>query len=306
MKRFACLVLTLTVLNGAFAQTTFEWNATLRAVGESGNPIAGASADIGYYTNGQPANALGVTDTNGVFSASQSLPVSRAEVSCQAEKPGYYTTWVRRELGPKYDPAQWTFTQTLVLKKVGNPIAMYAKSVNLGMPVFDKPAGFDFMVGDWVGPYGKGVNADIIFTAHLDKRDESDADYKLSVSFPKAGDGIQEFAVPDLEKGSGLRSPHEAPTNGYQPQWVQTRSRKPGQAESGNFDLSGNRNYFFRVRTVRDHEGNIVSAHYGKIYGDFMQFSYYLNPTPNDRNIEFDPKQNLLQGLRSFEQVNAP
>jgi len=22
-----------------------------------------------------------------------------------------------------------------------------------------------------------------------------------------------------------------------------------------------------------------VSAHYGKIYGDFMEFKYYLNPT---------------------------
>jgi hypothetical protein len=37
-----------------------------------------------------------------------------------------------------------------------------------------------------------------------------------------------------------------------------------------------------------------------------MQFCYYLNPTPNDRNVEFDPKQNLLGGLQSFEQVTAP
>jgi hypothetical protein len=44
---------------------------------------------------------------------------------------------------------------------------------------------------------------------------------------------------------------------------------------------------------------------YWKIYGDFMQFRYYLNPTPNDRTVEFDPKQNLLGGLKSFERVNA-
>ncbi len=55
-----------------------------------------------------------------------------------------------------------------------------------------------------------------------------------------------------------------------------------------------------------DERGNIVSAHYGKIYGDFMQFSYYLNPTPNDRNVEFDPKQNLLKNLKSDEGVSAP
>jgi hypothetical protein len=224
----------------------------------------------------------------------------------QVGKAGYYSTTKGYEFSTfgDNDPQKWNPSETLMLKKVGKPIAMYAKSVNLGMPVFDKPAGFDLMIGDWVAPYGKGVNTDIIFTAHLDQRTESDADYKLTVSFPKAGDGIQEFTVPDTEKGSGLRSPHEAPTDSYQSQWVQTRNRKPGQAETGNFD-SG-RNYFFRVRTKIDDQGNIVSAHYGKIYGDFMQFRYYLNPTLNSRNVEFDPKQNLLGGLESFQGVNTP
>ena len=37
-----------------------------------------------------------------------------------------------------------------------------------------------------------------------------------------------------------------------------------------------------------------------------MEFSYYLNPTPNDRNVEFDPKQNLLGGLKVGEGVTAP
>ena len=66
------------------------------------------------------------------------------------------------------------------------------------------------------------------------------------------------------------------------------------------------RNYFFRVRTLLDEHGNVKSALYGKIYGDFMQFAYYLNPTPNDRNVEFDPKQNLLHGLKPTEEVTAP
>jgi hypothetical protein len=41
---------------------------------------------------------------------------------------------------------------------------------------------------------------------------------------------------------------------------------------------------------------------YGKIYGDFdadflrgrIGFTYYLNPEPNSRNMEYDPKQNLF------------
>jgi hypothetical protein len=217
MKTFAFLFLILLTAGCALAQTntpTYEWKATLRAVDESGNPISGAKAQIGYYANSQPVNAEGITDKNGLFTASHAALASMVEVSCQAEMSGYYTTWVRRELGPKYDPAQWIFTQTLVLKKVGEPTAMYAKSVNLGLPVFDKPAGFDLMLGDWVKPYGKGIDADIIFKGQLDRRAENDVDYKLTVSFPKAGDGIQEFTVPDSETGSGLRSPHEAPPDG--------------------------------------------------------------------------------------------
>jgi hypothetical protein len=47
-------------------------------------------------------------------------------------------------------------------------------------------------------------------------------------------------------------------------------------------------------------------AHYGKIYGDFMNFTYYLNPTPNDRNVEFDPKRNLFTNLKDDERVTMP
>ena len=48
------------------------------------------------------------------------------------------------------------------------------------------------------------------------------------------------------------------------------------------------------------------SANYGKIYGEFMNFTYYLNPTPNDPNMEFDPMRNLLTGLKDSEKVPTP
>ena len=35
-------------------------------------------------------------------------------------------------------------------------------------------------------------------------------------------------------------------------------------------------------------------------------FTYYLNPTPNDRNMEFDPTRNLLTGLKEAEKVSVP
>jgi hypothetical protein len=73
-------------------------------------------------------------------------------------------------------------------------------------------------------------------------------------------------------------------------------------------------NYFFRVRTVRDQSGKIISAHYGKIYGDFffgcsasyIDYTYYLNPTPNDRNVEFKPGSNLFTDLIGTQDPYQP
>lgn len=71
-------------------------------------------------------------------------------------------------------------------------------------------------------------------------------------------------------------------------------------------------NYFFRIRTV-EQDGRIISANYGKIKGGLflapahsktckVQLAYYLNPTPLDRNMEWNPKRNLFTGL-SFEET---
>ena len=319
MKYCICLALLLFVSGRTFAQTSttpHTWYVTLKIMDESGNPVAGAKASVGYFVNSQPASSNGLTDTNGIFTASNSAASDLNEFGFEAEKTGYYTTRMGRMLYPPYDPVKWNVIQTLILKKIGKPIAMYAKWVNSeprafkknGQPpiTFKKSVGYDLMVGDWVDPYGKGINTDIIFTEEFNKKSVFDYDYKFTISFPKPGDGIQEFTVPDAEFGSGLRSPHEAPLDDYQPQLVRENFQHPGQV--GKSDYDPNRNYFFRVRTALDHDGNVVSARYGKIYGDPIQmnFRYYLNPTPNDRNIEFDPKQNLLGGLRSFEQATAP
>jgi hypothetical protein len=181
---------------------------------------------------------------------------------------------------------------------------MYAKKLNTHVPALDKPVGFDLMAGDWVAPYGKGANADILFVGHFDKHVDGESDFTLTVSFPNSDDGIQEFTEPDAEIGSFLRSSHEAPPDGYQSHWVQADDRKPGKPIETN--RASNHNYYFRVRTVLDSQGNILSTHYGKIYGDFMEFTYYLNPTPNDRNVEFDPNKDLLSGLPFDARVRLP
>jgi hypothetical protein len=308
MKCLLCLLLAMAVGNRVQAQDFHDWKVNYKIVDEAGQPILGAEATVFYDRMAMPDKSVdpgkisGLTDSNGVFTAShRDRTYGLAFV---VKKDGYYSIRWTEDFHGIFSPEKLNRNLSLVLKKVGQPIAMYARRLNTHVPALDKPVGFDLMAGDWIAPYGKGVTTDVLFSGHFDKHVDGESDFTLTVSFPKVGDGIQEFAMPDAEKGSGLRSPHEAPTDGYQSQWVQTDNRKPGKPIETNRDP--NRNYFFRVRTALDSNGNVQSALYGKIYGDFMQFSYYLNPTPNSRNIEFDPKQNLLGGLQSFEQVTAP
>jgi len=266
----------------------------VKVVDDSGQPVNAARIAIGYYVAPPPGETIatssikGETDANGIFSASGRT--GSTDLFFSADKEGYYPVHLDYELAglKKNDSAKWNPTITLLLKKIGAPIPMYAKQIrSLKVPKFNKPIGFDLMAGDWVAPYGKGINTDLFFTEkHLDEN----SGYILNVSFPNPGDGIQEFVISDMEKGSALRSPHEAPLDGYQPEVAQTAMTNP------------NRNFFFRVRTILDEKGNIKTAIYGKIYGDLAQFTYYLNPTSNDHNVEFDPKHDLLTG----EQVTQP
>ena len=75
--------------------------------------------------------------------------------------------------------------------------------------------------------------------------------------------------------------------------------------------------FFMRIRSSEDKEGNIDVAYYCKIspgislYGVLadnpsLKLTYYCNPTPNDRNLEFDPKENLLTNLKHNEKVGVP
>ena len=295
----------------AQAAVPATWNVEFKAVDESGLPVADAEAWVAFGIAQYPERSNkwdkveGLTDANGVFRASHEDTHSMS-LGLHLRKAGYYPTDVVYELGPSYDEAKWNPALTLPLKKVGRPIPMYAKWLNVGMPAFDKPIRFDLTAGDWVAPYGKGTKTDIIFTAHRDMRGDDDFDFKLTVGFPNKGDGIQPFSPNTFRPGQGsaLRSPHEAPDAGYQAEWIKEQSRRPG--EPAEYGLDENLNFFFRVRTILDEHGKVKSALYGKIYGDFMHFRYYLNPTPNDRNVEFDPKQDLLKGLRGSHVVGAP
>lgn len=270
-------------------------------------PIGGASVKIFNYSDEDVNQPKGKTNDEGSVSilANKTL---LSEVTI--EKDGYYpvaSLEIPKEIQKLVDEPQQSFK--VLLKSVRNPIALYAKNLTregagpLRVPVESQEIGYDLLSGDWVKPHGKGKTSDLIFFYESKFVDDSEFWRKISIRFSNEEDGLIPFEAP-LHKGSQLVSNYQAPETGYLPEWNQVRSRidqKPNETTQKE-----ERNFYFRVRTELDEEGNIISAHYGKIYGDFMSFIYYFNPTPNDRNVEFATGKNLFRNLHWKEKVDRP
>jgi hypothetical protein len=299
------------------AQNAFlpeRWTMTLDVIDDTGQPVAGAKAWVSYFTGSAPydmsksAKVEGVTDTNGIFVASHT-DVS-FELGIHVEKSGYYTAFTRVEFNPteRLSPKR-TQTLTLRLRKIEHPIPMYAKQVETKVREENEPVGFDLTAGDWVAPYGTGHNADLLLTVHRKILGPRTFNADLTLTFPNKGDGIAAI-LSDLPSESDFKTPRTAAVTGYESE----RKWRYSNIENPHF-VSG---YFIRVRTVLDENGNVKSALYGKVRGDFrfytgtrapkagLGFDYYLNPTPNDRNLEFDPANNLLKNLTALEAVREP
>ena len=274
---------------------------------------------------GRPNREKGVTGVDGICTLTGSG--NGGSISTYAVKDGYYGaggekvlfTNVTGAVFKKYEP--WDPMINIALSPIGKPIAMYAKRVhNEQIPVQEEAVAYDLEAGDWVAPHGQGGVSDIFFTysaapevAYTNWHGSSPRifktyDYRLAVNFNK-DDGV--ICLEEPYGGSGLRLPAKAPEEGY----VSSLNKRVYYARNkqGESNIRADQNYFFRVRTVKDAEGNILGALYGKIHGDFqfnqrggLTFTYYLNPTSNDRNVEFDPKRNLFKNLTSLEEVHAP
>ena len=246
-------------------------------------------------------------------------------IGCWVEKPpsGFYPCpqgWGRR-FSEKNLLGIWqpdNLVATIRLQRVERPIPLFVKRVaKVTRGVFTAdifPKGedtlrYDLLMGDWLPPVGTGRVADVTFTRHpredlgegvngADVRGPSYRD-SMTVRFPGEGNGLVESNPPPNLR---LRI-RTAPEDGYRPEYLCWRGTNRKLEDDGNYDE--NRCFCFRIRTRRDDRGRIVEAYYRKIYGDILmytgynfivcgvKFLYYLNPTPLDRNLEWDRKTNL-------------
>jgi len=274
----------------------------------TGKPVEEALVDIGLSqeANGKIRDYSGKTDQNGNWVLeTKCSSIANARI----RKNGYYETRIRKklfsvdrsEVNNRINANGWQpWEQTIILKERRSPSAMcVVESKVLHMPL-DKPVGFDFCVGDLTGPLGKGAVADItlqiISTTHPSSSTRS-ADRLQIVANTEAGGTIK--LKQDID--SQMKSVYRAPTNGFMQ--VATFFRNRDYTGSGlMYDMAMDEGDYivFRVRVEKDDSGSIVKSKYGKLYklkfGDrgkdgqnaYVLLSYYLNPTDNDTNLEWD------------------
>jgi len=342
LKLFSIILLTLIT---QVAYTLPIAKITVKVIDEQGVPIADANAGMGFMSpkgrgEGWGTNSSrvsGITDSDGIFVGEGE---TQPQVSYGANKVGYYGvggkfkdfTGVSGFVGfRKYEP--WNPTVELALKKIINPIPMYA--VNRGaprkgelpiIPLVGRFVGYDLMINDWMAPHGLGTHRDFLFKVDIDRAvSYRDHDVTLTLEFSNAGDGLIKY-TPDTSKGKSLlRFPHQAPITGYEPKFVRhyearTDIRVPRVSSTGDSEYQNN--YFFRVRTELDNDGNVVGGLYGKIHGRIklskfiaesgsapkpnISFNYYLNPNNNDTNIEYNPEKNLFKDVPDRLKVSQP
>ncbi len=289
----------------------------LHVVDQDGRPVVGAKIWGGLQTGGGRHDSTplrGSTDTNGEYVVQGKCTNI---IRCGIRLEGYYETdFMLIGYGNSHSvrAGKWQpygTHHTVVLKKMINPQPLVCH-LNKGLPIpaYDKWLGFDFEKHDFVSPHGKGVVDDMLLRFTLRTTSHDDYHTTMEVSFtnnPFAG----AYELPKY-KMSEFKSVYHADTNAsYRQSFFYRYDCSPGKGIDYRH-LTGDNYLVFRTRTKVDSEGRLVSAHYGKIYGDWhiigvggmrMQEAVF-NPTPNDTNLEdLHTADRSRRNLRTREEI---
>lgn len=325
MKWLVIIILFLAVGNLALAQRGVPADAFFVVRDDVGQAVRNANIEGGFRdvsNTGSRDRFWGATDTNGFLRAQGTALVG---VGGRITAHGYYQTIAEVRLNAKDRKSikeVWNVEVPVLLKRTRNPIPMYVKEVRNpyvsmreggGKYLLAMTSGYDLLKGAFLPPYGNGEVADLSFDWKMNIASKNghgravDYDSRCEIRMTNVVDGISRGkpdGSEDGQSGSGFISDYSSPLDGYQSQVAYYRNVRGDKVDSND---DNHYLYYFRIRTQTNEMGQVTNALYGKIYGKVNKdFIYFLNPTPNDRNLEFDPKRNLFQNLKSTERVNMP
>ena len=294
--------------NGAKAKIVY------RVVDDTGTPITNTVVQ-GTWQNDYPRKTWKenfVTDDKGVFVAKGKVG---GKFSCHIWRAGYYSScagvnfhW-REGVSPLVKDGKWQpygEVKTIILKRKKNPIDLQCHvwgSCGYNAPVTNEWVGLDFEKGQWCSPYGAGEHEDALVRFSGAVIDDFTWDTVTEVSFtnvPYAG-----YYEMSKDVFSDMKSCYAASTNGASyvdrtMTFISHGARGISPNHQTTDKLAENKYIVFRTRCVVDDEGKLVSAHYGKLMGEFNggfmalgfhcaygdQCGIFFNPTPNDPNLE--------------------
>jgi len=285
---------------------------TTKIIDEHGVAVTNANVSVAYREKEEIKSKHGINDADGIHVAE--VKSQRSGIGGQVSKDGYYTSSYEFPFISNHEEIikdgrwqPWNPTIPVVLRDIRNPIPMYVKRFH---GYFDSGAtvGFDCLKGDFIAPHGSGETAD--FTIHAEVGGIAYQHMTKSVSIDSI-DSDGGFMTLKKHNQSDFKSDYNAPEFGYITNLVANSVYDRNKGEVGRHPVlfnSGNQYLVFKSRIVRDAENKVISANYGKIYTDFgyaraddemkrvaVNFTYYFNPTPNDRNLEFDGKDPLFK-----------
>ena len=295
---------TLLYSMNAFASNWVELNVLVND--EAGIPVEDVAVRGFFITDGlKNVERDSHSDVTNVDGEARLAGKEEIYVDLETGKPNFYQSKRRQVVNQ-----QKSATVKIVLRPKRNPIPMWAKTVVVNArPDLGRENGvqfgYDFVAGDFVSPNGSGSVSDLLITHSYDKIDSETYSFNIQVGFSNPGDGLIPFYIEERFRDSAYRSAYHAPEEGYE-NVLNLYKARDAEAGTDLGNLDSQRNYYFRVRTVTNEHGEIISAHYGKIYGEFPSIVYYMNPTPNDRNLEFQPGRNLHKNLGFLEKVKRP
>jgi hypothetical protein len=290
----------------------FKAMVTLKVVDQDGLPVENVNIDAAFGNQTRKAPDMQrMTDENGYCAIKGE---SDSALYYNVTKEGYYKSSSKYSVSSslkrkkykrlKYAPwiirwSPWNPIVKVVLKKVRNPIAMQARKAEMTLPGLEKYYPFDLDICDWVEPYGKGQEANIYIYYYYKTSDMFTGKTILRIKTADRYTGLQ---IAELDEYSKFESMYFALTNNYTNLIDFVVDRNKTEVFK-NTRLKENQYLIFKVQNST----NSTMYNYGKIYQPFeygrdrdsntygLEFTYYYNPTPNDRNLEFDPKKNLIK-----------
>lgn len=297
----------LVIFHNADARITYEIarkgalaKVVIQVVDQDGVAVQGAKI-WGAFTTGSGFNDYamieGLTNNEGKFVAQgRCNELLRVDIT----KDGYYSSELKVNFWQsKVDPivvdGKWQpygETRVVALKRILHPHDMFVAPYRINKAVtLNEWYGYDLICNEWMPPYGKGRHEDLQVRLGLNVKNDI-SDFRATMDIRFVGEKFCGAYIRPKDEWSSMKSSYKADTNDvYKTEMSFVYEKHPHQPTIDT--RLGHDSYLvFRIRTKVDTEGNLVSAHYGKVCGAWLFFGsmatgeVYYNLLPNDTNLE--------------------